>query len=78
MDKMLFYDTNALLNLQDKAFKEPFFIAQKTLEEIEGIKTSGTKDGEVKYKARKIAHLLDDFYESYIIGEDITLDSLLR
>ena len=65
MDKMLFYDTNALLNLQDKAFKEPFFIAQKTLEEIEGIKTSGTKDGEVKYKARKIAHLLDDFYVSY-------------
>lgn len=65
MDKMLFYDTNALLNLQDKAFKEPFFIAQKTLEEIEGIKTSGTKDGEVKYKARKIAHLLDDFYETY-------------
>lgn len=62
---VLFYDTNALLNLGDNAFKEKFVIAQKTLEEIENIKTSANKDGEVKYKARHVAHLLDDNYGNY-------------
>ena len=52
MDYTLFFDTNALLNLQEQAFKEKFVIAQKTLEEIENIKSSFNKDGEVKYKAR--------------------------
>lgn len=56
MDYTLFFDTNALLNLQEQAFKEKFVIAQKTLEEIESIKSSFNKDGEVKYKARKVAH----------------------
>jgi predicted ribonuclease YlaK len=55
----LFLDTNALLNLQDKAFNENFVISQKTLEELEDIKSSSKKDGEVKHKARKIARLLD-------------------
>ena len=60
MERKLFLDTNALLNLQENAFKEEFVIAQKTLEELENIKSSGSKDGEVKYKARKVARLLDD------------------
>ena len=55
----LFLDTNALLNLQSAAFKEKFVISQKTLEEIESIKTSGHNDGDVKYKARSIERLLD-------------------
>ena len=38
MEYKLFLDTNALLNLQDAAFKENFIISQKTLEEIENIK----------------------------------------
>ena len=59
MEYKLFLDTNALLNLQSAAFKEKFVISQKTLEEIESIKTSGHKDGDVKYKARSIARLLD-------------------
>lgn len=67
MDYTLFLDTNALLNLQDAAFREKFIISQKTLEEIESIKSSNTKDGEVKYKARKIAHLLDDHYGEYTV-----------
>ena len=67
MDYTLFLDTNALLNLQDAAFREKFIISQKTLEEIESIKSSNTKDGEVKYKARKIAHLLDDRYGEYTV-----------
>lgn len=54
-----FYDTNALLNLGENAFKERFIIAQKTLEEIENIKISSNKDSEIKYKARNIARLLD-------------------
>ena len=52
MEYKLFLDTNALLNLQSAAFKEKFVISQKTLEEIESIKTSGHKDGDVKYKTR--------------------------
>ncbi len=61
----LFFDTNALLNLQESAFKEPFVIAQKTLEEIENIKSSSRKDNEIKWKARSISRLLDEKYGSY-------------
>lgn len=57
---MIFYDTNALLELQGEAFTHSFVISQKTLEEIENIKSSGTKSQETRYKARKLAHLLDD------------------
>lgn len=74
MEYKLFLDTNALLNLQDAAFKEDFIISQKTLEEIENIKSSGNKDGEIKYKARKIAHLLDEHYGEFTVikyDEDI-------
>lgn len=65
LEYKLFLDTNALLNLQREAFKEFFVISQKTLEEIEDIKTSGKKDNEIKYKARQIAHLLDEHYGEY-------------
>lgn len=67
MDKVLFLDTCALLNMQSSAFENRFFISQKTLEEIESIKTSSSKDGEVKAKARHIAHLLDDNYGKYSV-----------
>ena len=65
MEYTLFLDTNALLNLQGSAFKEKFVIAQKTLEEIENIKSSAQKDGEIKWKARRVAHLLDENYGNY-------------
>ena len=67
LEYKLFLDTNALLNLQGAVFKENFIISQKTLEEIENIKSSGLKDNEIKYKARKVAHLLDEYYGSYIV-----------
>lgn len=67
MEYKLFLDTNALLNLQEAAFKEEFFISQKTLEEIENIKLSGKKDGEVKYKARMVSHLLDEYSGLYTV-----------
>lgn len=63
----LFFDTNAILNLQGSAFKEPFVIAQKTLEEIENIKSSSHKDSEIKWKARKISKLLDENYGNYTV-----------
>ena len=65
MEYRLFLDTNALLNLGENAFKEKFIIAQKTLEEIENIKVSNFKDGEVKYKARQISRLLDKHNGDY-------------
>ena len=78
LEYKLFLDTNALLNLQDSAFKEDFFISQKTLEEIENIKSSGKKDGEIKYKARLISHLLDKYYGKYtVLRTDSTIKSLL-
>lgn len=79
MEYKLFLDTNALLNLQDSAFKESFIIAQKTLEEIESIKNDIRKDGEVKHKARKIAHLLDDNYGLYdVVPYDIEVKNILN
>lgn len=60
-----FYDTNALLNLGEEAFKSEFFISQQTLIEIENIKTSYSKDPETKYKARKAARLLDEHPDVY-------------
>lgn len=79
MEYKLFLDTNALLNLHDSAFKESFIIAQKTLEEIESIKNDVRKDGEVKHKARKIAHLLDDNYGLYdVVPYDIEVKNILN
>lgn len=63
----LFLDTNALLELGNNAFKENFVISQKTLEEIENIKSSGKKDGEVKWKARNVSRLLDENYGNYSV-----------
>ncbi|WP_320055370.1 PhoH family protein [Blautia wexlerae] len=62
-----FYDTNALLNLQEAAFKERFFISDETLREIENIKTSSRKDEDIKYKARHIARLLDQNHDQYSV-----------
>lgn len=79
MEYRLFLDTNALLNLQSKAFNEKFVISQKTLEEIERIKSSSGKDGEIKYKARKIARLLDENDEQYtVVRVDPTVKTCLQ
>lgn len=66
MERTLFLDTNALLNLGEQAFKEPFVISQQTLIELENIKSSSSKDNEVKYKARNVARLLDQYSDSNI------------
>ena len=71
---MKFYDTNALLELQDKAFEEFFFIASTTLLELEEIKTSRVKDDQTKYEARKLLRLMNDNPDGYyvVIYEKIT------
>lgn len=55
-----FYDTNALLTLQEDAFKECFLCSDTTLMELERVKTSAHKSEEVKHRARKLSRLLDE------------------
>ena len=56
-----FYDTCSLLEFQDKLFQSnsKFLISNISLNELEEIKTSGTKDEEIKWSARKVLHLLN-------------------
>lgn len=55
---MKFYDTCALLKLQDKVFSEPFAISSVTIHELDNIKESRAKDPSVKYAARNVSRLL--------------------
>lgn len=64
---MKFYDTNAIILLQSKIFEEKFLISSITLNELENIKTSKTKDEEVKWAARQILRLLADNEDKYEI-----------
>ena len=54
-----------MLELQNKIFDERFFISSVTLQELEEIKISSRKDDEIKYKARKVLHLLDENRDKY-------------
>jgi predicted ribonuclease YlaK len=67
-----------LLELQEKLFDEQFIVSSKSIEELEGIKTSANKDADVKYKARQIVHLLNQNQDKYdvIIPNNITYDIL--
>lgn len=67
MGNKLFYDTNALLELQELVFQEEFIMSQITFQEIENIKSSRNKDEEIKYKARNISKLLKENYGKYKI-----------
>ena len=77
---MKFYDTNALLELMDDVLVEPFVISSVTLEELENIKTSKTKTEEIRYKARKVVHLLDENRDKYevVIYTDSNVEILNR
>ena len=70
-----FYDTNAILFLQDRILKdEKFYISSTTLQELEHIKVSRNKDEETKYRARKVLHILDensDKYDVVIVNTEI-------
>ena len=61
-----FYDTCSLLSCQHQAFQgEKFYISSITLKELENIKTSNNKDPEIKFKARKLIHLLNENKDKY-------------
>ena len=70
-----FYDTNAILFLQDRILEnEKFYISSTTLQELEHIKVSRNKDEETKYRARKVLHILDennDKYDVVIVNTEI-------
>lgn len=63
----IFYDTCALLNQLHHAFEQPFLISSITLRELENIKTSANKDPEIKFRARRLLHLLDENEDTYKI-----------
>ena len=65
----IFYDTCALLNKLHHAFKtnEKFYISDITLKELEGIKTSNSKEPDVKFRARRLISLLDKYEEQFIV-----------
>lgn len=60
-----FYDTCSLLSKLDEAFADKFYISTVTLKELENIKTSAAKDADIKYKARKLIHLLTEHQDKY-------------
>lgn len=64
-----FYDTCSLLNELHNAFnkEERFYISAITLKELEGIKTSASKDAETKFRARRLIHLLSENPNDYTI-----------
>ena len=65
MGKNYFFDTNILLCLQDQIFEYDFFISSITLQELENIKNSIKYTDDIKYRARKILHLLDENKDKY-------------
>lgn len=62
-----FFDTCAMLELQQDIFKTRFAISNISLTELENIKTSNAKDEEVKWAARKLLHLLNKHEGEYDI-----------
>lgn len=70
-----FYDTCSLLIKADSLFKDEqdtIVISSISLEELENIKTSGSKDEDTKMRARRLLRVLDenpDKYEIWIFKE---------
>lgn len=76
MNDYKFYDTCSLLLKADNLFDEDenIVISSITLEELENIKTSSTRDADIKYSARRLLHMLDEHHGSYgihIFTEDM-------
>ena len=65
MNKYNFYDTSSLLLLTDEELNEYFIISSITLHELENIKTSRSKDYDVKAAARRILHKLFENQGNY-------------
>lgn len=67
INKKKLYDTCSLLAEIDNEdlFAERFYVSSVTLHELENIKSSKTKTEDVRYKARKLSHILDEHYNDY-------------
>ena len=68
--KFKFYDTCSLLEQAGNLFTSDDFtlvISSITLEELEHIKSSNSKDPDVKFAARRVLAALEEHYEEYII-----------
>ena len=73
-----FYDTSSLLLKANTLFdnNEYFVISSITLEELENIKVSLSRDPDIKYAARKLLHCLDEHkgeYDIHIFKENMLL-----
>lgn len=55
-----FYDTCALINLQDKAFTERFYVSDITLQELEKIKDDPKTPIDLKIKVKHLGHLFEE------------------
>lgn len=66
---LYFLDTNILLDNPKIIlnFEDKFYVSSITLNELENIKSSGSKDEEIKYKARQVLHLLEENEDKYEI-----------
>ena len=78
-----FYDTCSLLEQAGHLFDSPDYtlvISSITLEELEGIKTSGNKDADVKHAARKVLHDLDEHYGAFeiILYNELYGDKMMK
>lgn len=68
--KYNFYDTSSLLLRADNLFNnenETIVISTITLKELEEIKTNGRKSEDIKYQARKLTTLLDQYPNLYTV-----------
>lgn len=65
--RIRFYDTCALLTNPEGIFEkeESFLISSVTLKELEHIKTATNKDADIKYSARLIQKLLEQYPSKY-------------
>ena len=60
-----FYDTCALLELQDKVFDQFFYISEITILEMNRIKEDKSKTDELRYKVRNMVRLLHENKDKY-------------
>lgn len=66
MKSIKFYDTSSLLIAGEDVFNgEMFVVSSITFKELERIKTSSNKDAELKYSARLLLRLFDEYPNSY-------------
>lgn len=78
-DCVRFYDTCALLTNPERIFEKEnkILFSSITLKELERIKTAANKDADVKYSARLVQKLLEEYPEKFEIILHTSLDHLI-